>query len=167
MNGDNGRSAGSFQRIAGNQPRDGFVVGRMRSLLFVVLTACGAQPATEADADPPCIPPANSTAPTYTQLYAQYFAPGTPGHCATAHCHADPGHDTWLCGASKDSCYAGMVSVQLIDPIHPTRSMIGDPNISPLSWVSPSGDMPFDATMAFPAGRDAIVAWVAACAQNN
>jgi hypothetical protein len=137
---------------------------------FVVVAACGSDHgAAIADADPPapCIPLANSTAPTYTQLFTQYFAPSTPGHCATAHCHADPGHDTWLCGDSAATCYPGMVKVGLIDPVRPTASMIGDASQSPLSWINPTGDMPFDATGSFPAGRDAILAWVAACAQNN
>jgi len=90
-----------------------------------------------------------------------------PGHCATAHCHADPGHDTWLCGETAASCYRGMVGVGLIDEVNPTQSLIANPTQSPLSWISPSGNMPFDKTGPFPAGRDAIVAWVAACAQDN
>jgi hypothetical protein len=137
-------------------------------LLASVLAACGVDTKPIPDAAPiPCTPPAAGTAPTYTQLFSSYFAPGTPGHCATAGCHADPGHNTWLCGTTKDSCYRGMVQIGLIDPHDPTRSMIASSRQSPLAWVSPSGNMPFDAASPFPAGRDAIVAWVAACAQNN
>jgi len=105
---------------------------------------------------------------TYTELFAKFFAPGTPGHCATAGCHADPGHNVWLCGTTKDTCYPGMVAVGLIDPKNPTKSMIADPSLSPLTWIDPTGgNMPFDAPGPNPAGRDAILAWVAAGAQNN
>jgi hypothetical protein len=146
-------------------------------IALIVCGACGSDPppATptnidpEPDAAPPdrTPPPAGSDAPTYTELYARYFAPGTPGHCATSHCHADPGFNVWLCGDSKASCYEGMVSVGLIDTENPLLSLIGNPDQSPLSWVSPTGDMPFDATGPFPEGRDAIIAWVKAGAQND
>ncbi|HEX4341218.1 MAG TPA: hypothetical protein VH062_35155 [Polyangiaceae bacterium] len=160
--------------------------------LFVVCEACGAdpravtpteppstpptdaaptEPAPSANppptAAPPCTPPPGSVAPTYTELYEKYLAKGQPGHCATAHCHADPDHDVWLCGDDKSSCYAGMVKVGLINPKEPLKSLIGDPTESPLSWVNPTGNMPFDGTGPFPEGRDAILAWVAACAPND
>jgi hypothetical protein len=115
----------------------------------------------------PCTPPADGAAPTLTELYARYFAKGTPGHCATAHCHANPGFDVWLCGDDKDACYAGMVQVGLVDPERPLTSLIGDTRRSPLSWVNTNGTMPFDATGAFQEGRDAVLAWVAACARND
>jgi hypothetical protein len=141
------------------------------SILALAFTACGTAPTTPT---PPrdaavvaCTPPANSTALTYTQLFAQYLAPGTPGHCATSGCHADPGHNVWLCGTTAASCYPGMVQAGLVDPASPTASMIADPVHSPLAWVSASGNMPFDAPNPFPAGRDAVVAWVAACALDN
>ena len=115
-----------------------------------------------------CTPPTDGVAPTYAELYAKYFAPGTPGHCATSHCHGNPGFDVWLCGDSKDSCYAGMVSVGLVNPADPVHSLIGDEQSSPLSWINPAGgNMPFDHTGAFPEGRNAILAWVAACAVND
>ena len=137
-----------------------------RLAVMVVWAGCATDP-TPIDQGPPCVPPAASTAPTYADLYAQYFAPGQPGHCANAGCHNDPGHNEWLCGPDKDSCYAGMVSIQLFDPVHGDRSMIGDPKLSPLTWINPTGNMPFDAQGAFPAGRDAILAWVAECARND
>jgi hypothetical protein len=138
--------------------------------VLVILAACGSSandPTPSPDAPAACTPPPNTTAPTYTELFATYFAPGTPGHCATAGCHADPAHTIWLCGTTKDSCYAGMVDQGLIDPANPAASAIGDPTASPLSWINPSGAMPFDTAGPLPAGRDAILAWVAACAQNN
>jgi len=60
-----------------------------------------------------------------------------------------------------------MLQAGLIDANSPGASMIADPVRSPLAWVSPNGNMPFDAPTPFPAGRDAIVAWVAACALDN
>jgi hypothetical protein len=60
-----------------------------------------------------------------------------------------------------------MVQVGLIDVKNPSASLIGDLSESPLSWINPTGDMPFDKTGPFPEGRDAILAWVAACAPND
>src|SRR4051812_37815998 len=60
-----------------------------------------------------------ATAPTYDELFATYFDQGTPGHCATAGCHADPAHNVWLC-MTRDDCYQGMVEIGLIDPTDPT-----------------------------------------------
>jgi hypothetical protein len=145
---------------------------------IVLITAClscacgsaayGPSPPSSQDLGLPPSPADFGPALTYRQLFAQYFAPGTPGHCATAGCHADPGHNVWLCGTSKDTCYPGMVSAGLIDPTHPQRSMIADPTLSPLTWIDPAGgNMPFDAPGPNPAGADAIRAWVAAGAQNN
>jgi hypothetical protein len=136
--------------------------------VVIVLASCaGPAPTVAPDSAAPCVPPTAGTAPSYSELYAKYFAPNTPGHCATAHCHADPGHDTWLCGTDASTCYPGMVQVGLINVKNPTASLIGDASQSPLSWISPTGDMPFDITGPFPDGRDAILAWVAACAQND
>lgn len=130
--------------------------------LLGLLTACG----SPDNAPPP--EPDLGPALTYTELFAQYFAPGTPGHCATGGCHADPGHNVWLCGTTKDSCYTGMVNVGLVNPAKPQASMIADPTLSPLTWIDPTGgNMPYDAMGKNPAGRDAIRAWVAAGAQNN
>lgn len=133
---------------------------------LVVVAACGVDTSPPGDAVAPCVPPASGSAPTYTELYTKYFAPKTPGHCATAECHLD-GVQGWTCGLTKDQCYAGMVAIGLIDTKVPTRSVIGDPRSSPLSWVNPSGPMPQDTPGSFPEGAAAIRAWVAACAQNN
>ena len=137
----------------------------------MLVAACGSSGGTAPDAAAPdaavkCVPP-NNTAPTYTELYTKYFALGTPGHCATPGCHDDPDHTVWLCGKTKDSCYAGMVNIGLINPSNPTTSLIGNSTSSDLSWVNPNGPMPFDGPGPFPEGRDAVLAWVAACAQNN
>lgn len=106
-------------------------------------------------------------APTYTMVFQMLLAAGTPGHCATAGCHADPGHHVWLCGTTKESCYQGLVAAGLIDPKDPTHSLLVDPANSPLSWINPNGPMPFDSPGPNPTGRAIIEAWVAAGAQDN
>lgn len=107
-------------------------------------------------------------APTYSQLYDDYFALGTPGHCATAGCHADPGHTVWACGATKRECYVGMTTVGLIDPSDPAHSPIASPTLSPLVWINPGGgNMPFDAPVENAAAGQAIRAWVAAGARDD
>jgi len=126
-----------------------------------------ADAATDAGTPAACTPPTGGTAPTFTQLYTTYFAAGTPGHCATAGCHSDPGHAVWLCGTNKDTCFKGMVSVGLINTTNPAKSLIVDTTNSPLRWISTGGTMPKGAVVANDAGRDAVKAWVAACAQNN
>lgn len=142
-----------------------------------MVAACGGEGGTDnpaPDAPPTPTPDAPaacnpaSPAPTYTELYEKYFAAGKPGHCATAGCHSDPSHTVWLCGSTKDSCYAGMVGQGLINMTNPIASVIGDPKRSPIRWVNTQGgSMPQDTTGGFPEGRDAIIAWVGACAQNN
>jgi hypothetical protein len=146
---------------------------------LMLLTACGASekgPAPLPSSGDAAMAPIDlaferaadaGPAPTYTKLFTQLFARGTPGHCATVGCHEDPGHNVFLC-ATRDGCYTGMVQAGLIDPVHPERSTIGDPTQSPLSWINPAdGNMPIDAPGPNPAGREAILEWVAAGAQNN
>lgn len=130
--------------------------------------AASITPDVALDAGPaPCVPPAPGSAPTYTQLYTMYFAPNTEGHCAKAGCHGQPGYFSWLCGPDKTTCYDGMVSARLIDTANPRASAIADPMTSPLRWINLNGAMPADRVREFTEGRNAIQAWVAACAQNN
>jgi hypothetical protein len=139
--------------------------------LVLVLAGCGGterQPTGPLPKnEPACTPSSDASAPSYSELYARYFAVGTPGHCAAAHCHGAPGANVWSCGDSPASCYDGMVHAGLIDVADPARSLIADPQRSPLAWVNQAGDMPFDASTPLPEGRDAILAWVAACAPND
>jgi hypothetical protein len=80
-------------------------------------------------------------------------------------------HIIWLCGTTKDTCYAGMTSPDagLINTAVPRRSLIADPVSSPLSWFNPFGPMPMGTPGPgpFPEGRDAILAWLAAGAPND
>jgi hypothetical protein len=124
-----------------------------------VVSACGGDPLTPAQSNV-------ARAPTYSWLYQSLFAVGKPGHCASATCHGEPGN-VWLCGGDAHTCYAGMVSIGLVDPAQPRRSAIIDSTQSPLSWFNPVGDMPFDSPGPYPDGRDAIAAWVAAGALDN
>lgn len=110
----------------------------------------------------------DADAPTYAELYDTYFAKGTPGHCATAGCHADPGHNVWLCGNDAETCYKGMTDMGLINPEHPEKSSIADPKRSPITWVNASGGtMPLDAQGANDEAKAAIQAWIAAGAQRE
>jgi hypothetical protein len=138
------------------------------SIATACAAGCGGSDRAEPDAGPACVPPPGNTAPTYTELFNRYFAPGTTGHCANDACHNGPNFNIWMCGLTKDSCYRGMSTMAgLINTGNPTASLIGDTRNSPLSWINPNGPMPFDTPGPFPEGRDAILAWVAACAQNN
>jgi hypothetical protein len=146
----------------------------MKRLLFALAlgaAACGGTERQPTGLFPQqaaaCTPATDASAPAYSELYADYFAAGTPGHCATSHCHGAPGANVWTCGDSPSSCYDGMVRAGLIDVGEPARSLIADPQRSPLLWVNPAGDMPFDSSTPLPAARDAILAWVAACAPND
>jgi hypothetical protein len=129
-----------------------FVIGAL------LAAACAADDRPITKSDP---------APTYAELFETYFAPDTPGHCATAGCHADPGHNVWLC-ADADTCYRGMRDVGLIDASDPARSEIANPAHSPLTWVNRAGgNMPLDAPGDNGAARAAIEAWVSAGAPND
>jgi hypothetical protein len=138
------------------------------TLLCGSFGGCGADRSREPLDEPArCSPPLAGSAPTYGELFERYFAANTPGHCANGGCHGTSSFNVWSCGDRKDDCYAGMVRVGLVNPNAPRSSLLASPTQSPLSWVNPSGDMPLDATGPLAAGRDAVAAWVDACAQNN
>jgi hypothetical protein len=128
--------------------------------LAVLMAACGGSRMT------PLAGEEVAGAPTYAALYRDFFAVGKPGHCAASACHGEPGN-VWLCGGDAHTCYRGMVEAGLIDPAHPRQSALADTTQSPLSWINPVGDMPFDSAGPFPVGRDAILAWIAAGALDD
>jgi len=100
-------------------------------------------------------PPADAGV-DWPSLYANYFGPGTAGHCGNHLCHDGPSaggvpHGGWVCGATADSCYHGMLArvskgrpAPLINLRDPPASLLIDPVRSPLAWFAPLGNMPFD-----------------------
>jgi len=141
-------------------------ITRLALLLVALTPACGASSDPSGSGTEPGVDAAK--APSYSQLFDAYFARGTPGHCATAGCHADPDHTVWRCGPAKDDCYVGMSEVGLIDAANPARSAIVDARRSPLTWINPAGgNMPLDAQGANDGAADALRAWVEAGAQND
>lgn len=146
----------------------------MRTVLSVAALAaapgCGGTENATPDAPQPdalsmCDPARPSL--TYAELYTRYFATGTPGHCANEDCHGDTSYNLWSCGSTKDKCFDGMVNYGLINTRMPLSSRLGDPGSSPLQWVNPNGPMPADDVRRFDEGRDAILAWMAACAPEG
>ncbi len=146
-------------------------MSRLAAVVISVTLAVGCRgiplATTAGDAGGEIGPPDLSPPPTYATIFSALLDAGTPGHCATAGCHADPGHHLWLCGTNKESCYRGLVGVGLIDPHAPTHSLIADPENSPLSWINPNGPMPFDSPGANPTARAMIIEWVAAGAHED
>ncbi len=116
----------------------------------------------QADAAPEA---AAAAAPTWTQIYAQYIGPGTPGHCSgTGGCHTSS-RAGFKCGTSASECFAGMVQAGLVTPANGAQSPIGLVGQSPLVWLG--GGMPLDNDSPNPVAGAAVQAWVAAGAQNN
>jgi hypothetical protein len=142
----------------------------MRLWLAVALLLGGCEQVPVARETPgiPPPPPDLLGAPTYTDLYNNYFGPNTPGHCGNSDCHlGTPRVHVWVCGSTRDTCYAGMVKVGIISTTDPTNSPIADPQNSPLSWINPNGPMPRDNPTPNPQAGGDIVWWVLAGAQNN
>jgi hypothetical protein len=129
-------------------------------LVWIALHAgCGGNAAPTTDAQ---VNDEASAGPTFDALFTRYFAAGTPGHCATSGCHADPGHNVWLCSDAQ-GCYQGLVELGLIDAEDADRSRLIDPKTSPLSWINQAGgNMPLDAQGDNADARAAIEAWIAA-----
>jgi hypothetical protein len=110
---------------------------------------------------------ASGPAPTWTQLYAQFFGPGTPGHCSgTGGCHTTI-RGGFRCGTTKAMCYQGLVQAGLVTPGPTTgpQSPLGVVGQSPLAWFG--GGMPLDNDAPNPQAAAAVKAWLNAGAQNN
>ncbi len=101
---------------------------------------------------------------TWTAVYGAYFGAGTPGHCGNAGCHAQT-RGGFLCGATKDTCYQGLVTTSLISSKDPPTSPLVDPAASPLTWFG--GLMPTDRQGPNEAAAAAVKAWVTAGAKND
>jgi hypothetical protein len=98
---------------------------------------------------------------TWTTIYEEAFAPGTPGHCGNSGCH-ETSKAGFACGTTAASCLSGMIAKGLLDPANPTASTLGSSASSPLSWVSTNGGMPADNQASEPKLGADIVAWVKA-----
>ncbi len=97
-------------------------------------------------------------APTWTQLYMAYFAPGTIGDCT-----------------NSGSCHTG----EMDSPAHAfaymkTQAQVGapmpdlvDPQYSCLTWISADGDMPPAGPTMDQNSLQAFSNWAKAGAQNN
>ena len=108
---------------------------------------------------------AGSAAPTWSQIYALYIGPGTPGHCSgTGGCHTTT-HGGFQCGATKSDCFQGLVAAGLVTPADGSASPIGIVGQSPLVWLG--GGMPLDSAAQNPAAAAAVQAWVGAGALEN
>ncbi len=114
----------------------------------------------ETDPEDSGAPVSGPTAPTWTEIYDNYFADGTPGHCGD--CHANKGIAV---GTTKTSFYNALVSSQLVDLTTPADSVLGLSPGSPLSWFG--GSMPKDDPSPNPAAAKAITAWLQDGAKNN
>jgi hypothetical protein len=108
---------------------------------------------------------AGPAAPTWTMIYAKYFATGSEGSCASAGCHSTP-RGGFNCGSSKTTCFNGLVNAGLIDAATPANSQLISAAASPLVWISANGSMP-PGGAANPTAKADIRAWVLAGARNN
>ena len=105
-------------------------------------------------------PTAKGLAPTWTQVYDQFFGPGTPGHCSGVRgCHVTI-RGGFTCGNNKTECFAGLVQAGLVTPADGTHSPLGVAATSPLAWFG--GGMPLDEAVPNAKARAAVAAWVAA-----
>jgi len=116
---------------------------------------------------------------TFSYLFNNYFAvtdpsgAATPGQCATAGCHGSTNNGGFLCGTTKDSCYAGLKATEWLNSTDGTQSPIGIPAQSPLSWFGMPSPMPKDVVNFMPLSNQAsnmraaaaVCGWVRAGAQ--
>ncbi len=98
---------------------------------------------------------------TWTTIYDEAFAPGTPGHCGNSGCHGTL-QAGFLCGKTASSCLAGMKKKGLLSTKAPRTSILGATASSPLRWVHTGGPMPLDNKTAEPKLGADIEAWVKA-----
>ena len=103
----------------------------------------------------------------WAYVYARYFAADTVGHCGSAGCHESE-RSGFRCGATKDSCFEGLVAAGLIDPADPKASTLAIVGQSPLAWFGgTAGRMPADSPLTNEEAAGAVVHWVRAGARND
>ncbi len=98
--------------------------------------------------------------PTWTTIYATYFAAGTPGNCGASGCHLATNKGVKC--ADKATCFSTLTTQGYISgtssPLATTQSC--------LTWYGSNGNMP-PSGGANTKAKTAINAWVAAGASNN
>lgn len=92
---------------------------------------------------------ASSTDPTWSQLYTNYFGPGTAGDCVASGCHGSgqaPAFNSaaTMCSVLKSSHYIGAGSAGLS---------------AVLAWFNQGGNMPANGNAAPPNAVADITAW--------
>ncbi len=125
--------------------------------------------ATGVDAGGPIDP---GPAATFTQIYNDYMKSSFParGRCSDSGCHGRTSNGGFLCGTTKDACYNGLVNRGLIIPQtmgDSKRSLLADPEASPLIWISPNGSMPRGNLTPNPQAAAAIRSWIRNGAAND
>lgn len=154
--------------------------------IALAFVACSAAPADTTggedrfDASPPSRPAvscASGTEATWTALYRDCFGPGYASCGGTGGCHRtsqDTGSSFsgFLCGASQESCYQGMVgrdalvTPQDVNAPESSRLYAALRKMPPLA--SPPRAMPNDTGFAFSAADLArIAAWIKNGAKND
>jgi hypothetical protein len=111
----------------------------------------------------------------WTDLYQCYFGPSGPDSCSGqgTMCHAtadSQGGADWVCGATSDSCYMGMVGDPSIDPTQDSSDPTNNPLYSILCQTNGDGFMPYlclQPAQLFPADMARIAAWIQAGGTEN
>jgi hypothetical protein len=109
---------------------------------------------------------------TWSYIYATYFGRNTPGHCGTVGCHGTA-RAGFVC-SSQSVCYTSIttnnanVGGQIVSPQTPSKSVLIDPNSSPVFWFNQAGgNMPEGALAPNDTAKAEITAWINAGAPNN
>jgi hypothetical protein len=149
---------------AGDHPLGGAHGGTVASVPHPGASAAPTATASTAQGDASTPPPnpsgcnpsaAPATAPTFTQLYTKYFAPGAAVDCATgATCHGE--FNTVQGG------WQYLVKNQMVGMTPPALT---DPNLSCLTWYG--GNMPETGTTCNPQAVADLNAWATAGGKDN
>ena len=105
---------------------------------------------------------------TWSYIYATYFGPGSLGHCGNSGCHQNS-RANFKCGATKDTCYAGLVANTQIGTDASIQRLV-DPTRTSLAWFNDrngGGSMPADDPVPNGTAADEITAWATEGAPNN
>jgi hypothetical protein len=111
----------------------------------------------------------------WSYVYATYFSDqATVGGCGRATCHGARERGGFLCGTTKESCFAGLTTNvlsaygrPLVDTNSPATSLLVDPTTSPLAWFNGTGLMPEDAPHPNDTAKAEILVWIQAGAGSD